>query len=111
MCCEGILVGRKLAHRFINGTTQLTATRVVPADARRISLIISAALAVSQWFKSDNTVAVNNGFVLGALERPIHLTVEQHGQLVTGELWGINNTGSQPFNAVEIFMPTEECKE
>lgn len=108
MCMEDYRLGRKLKTKTYNLTTNTT----IPADARRVALIMVPTNQpdTGRNFSlnvTDQTAGGSSAACIGRLTtfyQLVYLDIKQVGQLLVGPLQWVNETGAGGATITEIYL-------
>jgi len=95
MCLEDIHLGRALNSetRTVNLPIGV-ATRIAAADPKRVRMLISAAGFTCNYAPSQIGITINLGIRVATTAPPLMLRVEDIGNAITQEWFGIANGGN-----------------
>jgi len=102
MCLEDLQVGRRRTSRIRSVTAGLVAIKLTDRSPTRVGLILSSHPTSQLTVGEGDAVTALAGLHLPPLSAPLVLSVEQHGDLVTKELWIISNVAASLAGIVEI---------
>jgi hypothetical protein len=104
---EDIRIGRISTARVVSTAVATTATQVLARDNRRTSVTFGAAPSGTHTISPEKSVAATTGLNIGTATPPVQFTVQEHGQLVTGEWWAVHSVGAVNLTAVETYLPQD----
>lgn len=94
MCIEDIRIGRYSRAYNISTVMGAVAIEIVPEDKNRLCLILGAPTSGTLFWSHDPAVTVLTGIPLPTGFPPIVLNVKDHGEIVTGKVFGIISAGT-----------------
>jgi hypothetical protein len=109
MCLEDVMIGRaSRAYSIATVLSAAVAVEIVPADKFRLTLIIGSPTSGTMFWSHDPNVGVLTGIPLPTAFPPIVLNVKDHGEIVTGAMFGIASAGTPSVTALMAsFNPKE----
>ncbi len=102
MCQDDRRYGRNSGAGYFSVSVGTTAVQITQPNPYRLSLVISAPSANRITVGSDPMVSDLNGMVLYGGGGPLPLDIIHHGDIVTGGLWAIANTGTNTVGIMQV---------
>lgn len=82
-----------------------TSKPLLPANVRRVALIISSDSVADIWISFGKPAAVGTGLLQAAKAVPLALSIDQYGALVMGDLFAIASAGTALVSVWEVSLP------
>ena len=109
MCMEDILIGRfSRAYTVSTVLSNTVGVQIVPVDNDRLSIVLGSPTAGTMFWSTDPGVGVLTGIPLPSGLGPVTLNVKDHGELVTGALFGIASAGTPSVTAAMASFHSRE---
>lgn len=103
---------RRWRAHHIPVTIGVAAAQLLPLDATRVAVILSASSVGAYSVGTDNTILANQGITMPTTASPLKLTLEEHGALVTQPLFAIAALANTVIGVMVVtdsdYCPCEE---
>jgi hypothetical protein len=78
---------------------------LLPANARRIAVLISSPISGTLWITNNTTAASGTGVSIAKLQPPTLLTIHDVGDWIQRQLNAIAPAGNETIGIIEVVEP------